>query len=179
MYKNTIIIISAIFYIGCQQGSPAEMKAKVIAPFEDLDTIATNDWWNRADNPIINVKVPRDEVIAFGIYTVANGVLKMSAQMFPLYPDESRKVILEIKEGDGWKEIQSQDINDIGWSALFRVDNWDHSRDIPYRLLHGESATFEGIVRHNPNNSNEVKLAALSCNSNKDRGDRASRGSIL
>ena len=150
-----------------------ERKPLVQAPFENLDTIATNDWWNRGSNPIIDVKVPREEVIAFGIYTVSNGVLKLSAQMFPLYPEESREVHLEIKKGGDWEQIQTQTINDIGWSALFRVENWDHSQDISYRLRHGENASFEGLIRKNPSEKEEIVLAAFSCNSNKDRGDRA------
>jgi len=151
----------------------ADMQPPIIATFEKLDTIATNDWWNRQPTKIIDVKVPREEVIAFGMYTVANNTLKMTAQLFPLYPNETRTVRLEIKEGNDWKEIQQQQVNDIGWSALFRVENWDMSKDAPYRILHGEKATFEGLVRKDPTNKNEIKLAAFSCNSNKDRGDRA------
>lgn len=76
------------------------------APFTGIDTIATNDWWNRKPNPIIDVKVKRDQVIAFGIYTVSNNTLKLTAQLFPLFPDETKEVKLLIKEGGNWKEIQ-------------------------------------------------------------------------
>ena len=117
--------------------------------------------------------VSRDEVIAFGMYTVSNSTLKLSAQLFPLYPEESREVRLEIDHGNGWEEIQSQAINDIGWSALFRVEGWDSSKDIPYRLRHGREAAFEGLIRKDPGDKEEIVLAAFSCNSNKDRGDRA------
>lgn len=144
----------------------------VVAPFTGLDTIATNDWWNRKANKIIDVRVPRDKAIAFGIYTLSNKKLKLSAQLFPLYPEETRTVRLEIKKGDKWTEIQKQHINDIGWSALFTIENWDDSRDVAYRLRHGDKASFEGIIRKDPIGKNEIVLAALSCNSNKDRGPR-------
>lgn len=150
-----------------------DMVAPVLAPFNDLDTLATNDWWNRGPNPIIDMDVDRSKIIAFGIYTVSNATFKLSCQLFPLYPDEDRTVRLEINENNTWKEIQKQKVNDIGWSALFRIENWDTSRDIPYRLKHGPSATFEGIIRKDPIDKNEIVLAAFSCNSNKDRGDRA------
>jgi len=149
------------------------MTPPFIAPFEGIDTLAINDWWNRGSSEIIDVKVPREQVVAFGIYTVSNDVLKLSAQLFPLYPDESREVRLEIKESVSWEEIQSQQVNDLGWSALFRVEGWDTAKDIPYRLLHGEHASFEGLIRRDPADKDEIVLAALSCNSNKDRGDRA------
>ncbi len=79
----------------------------VKAPFEKLDTYCVNDWWVHAKNVkhnpdlIIDVDVPRDKVICFGIYTTQNKVLKLSAQLFPLYPKETREVRLEIKKG--WK----------------------------------------------------------------------------
>jgi hypothetical protein len=153
--------------------APQEMQPPVIATFENIDTIAINDWWNRGPNPIIDVKVPREEVIAFGIYTVFNNTLKLSAQLFPLYPNETRDIRLEIKEDGDWKMIQKQLVNDIGWSALFRVENWDTAKDIPYRLRHGEKAIFEGLIRKDPIDKEQIVLAAFSCNSNKDRGDRA------
>lgn len=152
--------------------SNEQLSVPVAAPFEDLDTLATNDWWNRGPNPIIQLDVPRKEVIAFGLYTVSNQTLKLSAQLFPLYPDESREIQLEIKEDNNWTSIQTQTINDIGWSALFRVENWDYTQDVPYRLRHGKEAMFEGLIRKDPQEQSEIVVAALSCNSNKDRGPR-------
>ncbi|MEQ8809980.1 MAG: hypothetical protein RIE59_12990 [Imperialibacter sp.] len=158
---------------GNQPKDYTNSKPLVTAPFEKLDTLATNDWWNRPDNPIINLKVPRSEVVAFGLYTVSNNTLKLSAQLYPLYPDESREVRLEVKEAGSWKEIQTSKVNDLGWSALFRVTDWDTTLDTPYRILHGDSATFEGLIRKDPVDNSNISIAALSCNSNRDRGDRA------
>ena len=45
------------------------------APFKDLDTLCVNDWWKIKDNPIINLKVDRKNIIAFGIYTLSNNCL--------------------------------------------------------------------------------------------------------
>lgn len=163
------------FFLGCKstpETTSEEMVPLVTAPFNDVDTLAINDWWNRGDNPIINMKVPRDEVVAFGIYTLSDDILKLSAQLFPLYPQETREVRLEIKEGDNWKEIQTQEVNDLGWSALFRVEDWDSTQDMPYRLRHGEEAAFEGVIRKDPVDKEEIVIAAFSCNSNKDRGGR-------
>lgn len=176
---QTVLLTSLLLLQNCNSESESTTKKSfgpedvpVTAPFIDLDTLATNDWWNRDSSDIINLKVPREEVVAFGIYTVSNNTLKLSAQLFPLYPDETREVQLEIMEGDQWKEIQKQQVNDIGWSALFRVENWDSTKDIPYRLRHGQGATFTGLIRKDPVEKEEIVLAALSCNSNKDRGMR-------
>ncbi|HMB64752.1 MAG TPA: hypothetical protein VKN36_16850, partial [Eudoraea sp.] len=119
-------------------GSCSEQKKNlqppVLAPFTALDTLAVNDWWNRADNPIIDLKVGRDSVVAFGIYTVSDATLKLSAQLYPLYPDETRDVRLAIQEGDSWKEIQVVSVNDLGWSALFRVEDWTKDSDVKYQI---------------------------------------------
>ena len=167
------ILLAGMFLSSCFVKSNSDSINWEQAPFEKLDTIATNDWWNRADNPIIDVRVPREEVIAFGLYTVHNKVLKLSAQLFPLYPKESRDVRLEIRKGDKWKEVQVQKVNEIGWSALFRIEDWDDTKDVSYRLRHGKKAIFKGLIRKDPKDKEEIIVAALSCNSNQDRGGRA------
>ncbi len=63
-------------------------------------------------------------------------------------------------------------MNDLGWSALFRIEKWDESKDVQYRLRHGEKAIFEGLIRKQPINKNEIVVASLNCNSNRERGLR-------
>ena len=171
MKKILVFAVFAFFILSCAN-EKKEQVPPVIAPFSNVDTLAINDWWNRGNNPIINLKVSRDSVVAFGIYTVSNNTLKLSAQLYPLYPEESREVRLEIEENGEWIELLRQNVNDLGWSALFRIKNWDDTIDVKYRLLHGEKSTFEGLIRKDPKNKNEIVLVALSCNSNKDRGLR-------
>lgn len=155
-----------------------DREVPVKAPFNDLDLYAVNDWWNHAetvkDDPgrIVDVLVPRDQIICFGMYTVHRGILKLTAQFFPLYPEESREVVLEIKEEGTWKEVAREEVNDIGWSVLFRLENWDQSRNTAYRLRHEGGSVFEGLVRKDPVEKDEILVAIFSCNSNKDRGPR-------
>ena len=109
--KNNFTALSLLILTlaACQpkpEGGIETTKEYTVAPFTGLDSIAINDWWNRKPNHIIDVKVARDSVIAFGAYTVANNTLKLTAQLFPLYPDEPKFVLLDIKEGGEWKEIQ-------------------------------------------------------------------------
>ncbi len=171
MKKILVFAVFAYCILSCAD-QKKEQVPPVIAPFSNVDTLAINDWWNRGNNPIIDLKVGRDSVVAFGIYTVSNNTLKLSAQLYPLYPEESREVRLEIEENGEWKEIQKQNVNDLGWSALFRIENWNDTKDVKYRLLHDKKSTFEGLIRKDPKDKSEIVLAALSCNSNKDRGLR-------
>ena len=55
-----------------------------------------------------------------------------------------------------WQRVAAKKVNDIGWSALFRIENWDNTNDIEYRLRHGEKASFEGLIRKDPKNKNEI-----------------------
>lgn len=173
--KYTILFYSLLltFQTNAQHGEPP-----VKAPFEKIDTYCINDWWNHAKKVkdsiglIIDVDVPRDKVICFGIYTTQNKVLKMTAQLFPLYPEETREVRLELEKNGEWHEVAIEKVNDIGWSALFRIEDWDDTKNIPYRLCHGEKAIFEGLIRKDPVYKNEVVAALLNCNSNRERGLR-------
>ena len=164
-----LLSLSVLLFYSCQQESE---KSYLKSPFTKLDILSTNDWWKRGVSKIIDMKVDRDKVIAFGIYTTSNNTLKLSAQLFPLYPKETRSVTLAIYQNDRWEQLQTQEVNELGWSAQFRIENWDMSQSFRYKLLHGPSASFEGLIRKDPINKKEIKLAALSCNSNKDRGDR-------
>ena len=128
-YIEITLCLLALIAFGCNK-----QKEPIKSPFSNIDTLSTNDWWNRSENPIVDLKVDRDDVVAFGIYTVSNKTLKLTTQLFPLYPDESREVRLEIYQDESWKEIQRKKINEIGWATTFRVENWDDSKDIKYRL---------------------------------------------
>uniref|UniRef100_UPI003216B7D9 hypothetical protein n=1 Tax=uncultured Draconibacterium sp. TaxID=1573823 RepID=UPI003216B7D9 len=168
------IIILLLGHVAFAQHDAPPVKA----PFEKLDLYCVNDWWvhnsKMKDNPkkIIDVDVPRDEVICFGMYTVQDKVMKMTAQLFPLYPEESREVILELKQNGKWKKVAVEKVNDIGWSTLFRIENWDDSKNVEYRLRHGKNASFEGLIRKNPKEKNEIVVGSLNCNSNHTRGLR-------
>ena len=165
--KVLCTLLSLALPVCAQHGDPP-----VAAPFgKKLDSLCVNDWWNRAKSPIVDVHVARDQVLAFGIYTVHGGVLKMTAQLFPLYPNETRVVRLELERDGKWVEVKRQAVNDIGWATCFRIEGWDAAADVRYRLRHGDAASFEGLVRKDPA-SDEIVVAALSCNSSRDRGMR-------
>ncbi|HID22935.1 MAG TPA: hypothetical protein EYP14_11125 [Planctomycetaceae bacterium] len=117
-------------------------------------------------------EVPRDQVICFALYTVNDGVLKLSAQLYPLKDGEPRQVSLQIKEKDRWKTIATSRVDEIGWLATFRVEGWDQSRDVPYRVTHPGGATFAGLIRRDPIDKEEIVVAAFTGNSNSDRGPR-------
>lgn len=144
--------------------------------FPNLDSLATGDWWKRPQpkgpNPPPPMDVPRHEVVAFALYTQERGVLKITAQLYPLRPDEDRMVRLELERNGEWEEVSRVAVSLPGWSAHFRVSEWDSTQSMPYRVRHGETALFEGLIRRDPLDKDEIVIANMSCNSSRTTGLR-------
>ncbi len=125
-----------------------------------------------AGGPLTVPDVPRNEVICFALYTVDNDTLKMSAQLYPLLDNEQRTVELQVQEGEQWRTVAEAEVNETGWLATFRVEDWDSRRDFTYRVLHPGGARFKGRIRKNPLEKDEIVVAAFTGNSNRDRSLR-------
>ena len=110
-------------------------------------------------------EVSRDKVICFCLYTVQDNILKMTAQLYPLKEGESKTVRLEIKQGRNWKQIAEAPVIEQGWTALLRVEDWDSTKDVTYRVAHGEKAYYEGKIKKDPINKDEIVVAAFTGNS--------------
>ncbi len=117
-------------------------------------------------------QVPMDEVICFTLYTVHDGILKLTAQLYELPPEADRTVRLQIKRAGRWTQVAETEVSGPDWVALFRVENWDATRDYDYRVAHGDSASYTGLIRRDPVDKEEIVVAAFTGNSNKDRGPR-------
>ena len=188
------VLFSILLIVGFGIQAQDHGEPPVIAPYpKNLDKAATNKWWITAKNAregklgnkrhpknsktvtgqhFLDLEVARDKVVCFALYTVHNKTLKMSAQLFPLFPKESREVRLEVDKGNGWEQVATAKVNDLGWSALFRIENWDDSKTVKYRVRHGEKAEFAGTIRKNPTDQDQVVVASMSCNSSRDRMGR-------
>ncbi len=110
-------------------------------------------------------EVSRDKVICFALYTVHNNILKLTAQLYPLKEGEDRKVRLEIKEGRKWKQIAQTDVIEQGWTATFRVEKWDSTKDVEYRVAHGKDAFYTGTIKKDPVDKDVIVMFAFTGNS--------------
>ena len=116
--------------------------------------------------------VPRDQVIAFALYTQDRGVLKLTAQLYPLKLEEKREARIEFLRDEKWIEAVKTAVLFPGWSAHFRIEKWDATNDVRYRVRHGENAMFEGVIRRDPMEKEEIVVANMSCNSSRTTGLR-------
>ncbi len=110
-------------------------------------------------------EVTKDKLICFALYTVQDHVMKLTAQLYPLGDDDDRTVRLEIKKDDQWRQIAETKVIEDGWTAPFRVENWDATRDVNYRVAHGDSAFYTGTIRKDPIDKAEIVVAAFTGNS--------------
>jgi len=110
-------------------------------------------------------EVSRDKVICFALYTVQNNILKLTAQLYPLVSAEDRNVRLEIKQQGKWKQIAETKVIEQGWTAPFRIEKWDNTKDVEYRVLHGENASYAGTVLKDPVDKDVIVVAAFTGNS--------------
>lgn len=125
-------------------------------------------------------QVARKDVICFALYTVHDKTLKLTAQLYPLQAGEPRTAKLEVQRDGQWVEVAQTNIIEAGWTAPFRVEQWDDSRDHRYRVTHGPEATYSGIIRKNPVDKPEIIVAGFTGNSiNAAHGGDISRQDII
>ncbi|WP_009962397.1 metallophosphoesterase family protein [Verrucomicrobium spinosum] len=126
----------------------------------------------RKREPLIVPNVPRNELICFALYTTSSGILKMSAFLYPLIDGEERKLTLEVIRDGKWQPLSEAPVEELGWMAQFRVSPWDEAGDHRYRITHAGGSIYEGLIRRNPVDKDEIVVANFSCNGNNDRGPR-------
>ncbi|MCA8970948.1 MAG: hypothetical protein KDC95_14225, partial [Planctomycetes bacterium] len=133
----------------------------------------------------LDTNAPTDQCIAFALYTVHVGTLKLTAQLYPLADGVERTVELRARpagSADPWRTVATTVVDETSygwpdeadkrWTAHFRVGGWDQSLDFDYRVAAaGGAATFDGLIRKDPEGP-EIVVASMSCNSNAERGPR-------
>ena len=96
--------------------------------------------------------------ILWSKYTLSRGVLKLSAQMPPLGRDDSQTVLLQLKRGGNWSQVDEQRMDASSRTILFRINDWDSAKETPYRLVYGEMGKngvkrdyyYGGVIREEP-----------------------------
>jgi hypothetical protein len=178
------ITVSLVWLTGlaCAQSTPDLAPQPFGEKFPNLDSDAVGEWWkptqidrgkNKGQTQQPKLLVPRNQVMAFALYTHDHGILKLSAQLYPLKPDEPRTVTLEFQDGDLWKTVAESPVLYPGWSAQFRIENWDNTKTVEYRVRLGDQSSFAGTIRKDPIDKQQIVAASLSCNSSRTPGPRA------
>lgn len=130
--------------------------------YESLETVFSEY------KPVSGVERHNDRAlgpIAAAQYSIDRGILKLSAQCMPQL--KGTKATLSFLRNGEWKEASVATVHAIDQLALFRVENWDTSTAVPYRVSipiasSEEPATYTGMIAAEPA-GNKLRLAALGC----------------
>lgn len=109
------------------------------------------------------------------MYTLSKKTLKMTAQLMPLADNDPRTAELQVDRNGRWRKAAEAPIVTPGYTATFRIDDWDDTQDTRYRVVYrlpdgGRSIdyTWSGTVRRDPVEKDKIVVAALSCNEMND-----------
>ena len=64
-----------------------------------------------------------------------------------------------------WRQIAESPVIEQGWTAHFRIEGWDSTKDTEYRLRHGKAAEYAGVIRRDPVDKDVIMVAAFTGNS--------------
>ncbi len=104
-------------------------------------------------------------------YTLSRGVLKLTAQLPPLGPQDEKQAALEVQDRDGrWRQVATAPVRPMSYTATFRIPGWDASRSWPYRVVYrlrrkqGQPRrfTFSGTIRREPWHKRQFVIAAFT-----------------
>jgi alkaline phosphatase D len=109
--------------------------------------------------------------ICFAQYTLHNRTVKLTAQLAPVERILNDRVELQINTEGSWKTIAKEPIDKLARVVTFRLENWQHKKDVPYRLKlilpvrNGMKEYFyNGTIAAEPDEDSDVKAAVFSCN---------------
>jgi alkaline phosphatase D len=113
--------------------------------------------------------------ILFSQYTLSGGTLKLTAQMPPLGASDTQTVRLEVQRDGRWQPIGESPIHPAARTASFRIEKWDDSREVPYRLTYtlkqggGASSDHQwtGAIRRDPVDRPVLTVGDVSCNTHE------------
>ncbi|MGB2907167.1 MAG: hypothetical protein WBB73_08695, partial [Candidatus Aminicenantaceae bacterium] len=118
------------------------------------------------------------------LYTLSRGTVKLTAQFMPLSTEENQRVELFIKPNGSWEQAASSTILHPSCTAPFRIDNWAHDQDVPFRLeytLHRETEqryVLAGSIKRNPFHKEALTMISMSCVKQVVKPSRTSGGGL-
>lgn len=107
--------------------------------------------------------------IAGTLYSLNGSVLKLTAQLVPLASAAPQTVRFQRRpagSSNKWENVTNTTLG-TGYTAVFRVTDWDATRDWSYRIAYqdgtGRNWYYTGKIRRDPVDQSEVMIGLLSC----------------
>ena len=106
------------------------------------------------------------------LHTLSDGVLKLTAQMFPLGADDPQQARLEARLGalQSWQTVAEATLVDDCHTFPFRVEGWDAARSASYRIAYDlrtgpdttETRYYKGTIREEPVEGDTLVVAGFT-----------------
>jgi len=108
--------------------------------------------------------------ILWTMYTLSRGTLKLTVQMPPLGKDDNKVLSMHLNKNNSWELVDEQMISDDARIASFRIEDWDASKEVSYRIIYNEITKdgkseenfYDGVIRKDPVDRT-LSLAGLTC----------------
>ncbi len=109
-------------------------------------------------------------------YTISDQKLKLTAQLAPISESDEQTAVLQVleRETGKWKEVSSSQVIIPGYTATFRVPEWNtgitHETRVLYHINDGKESRiphyYYGLIVKDPVDKEEIVVAAFTGNSN-------------
>ncbi len=109
-------------------------------------------------------------------YTISDHKLKLTAQLAPISESDEQTAALQVldRESGKWKQISTSQVIVPGYTATFRVPDWDtdntHDYRVQYHITDQKESRipyyYYGLIVRDPIDKNEIVVAAFTGNSN-------------
>ncbi len=108
--------------------------------------------------------------ILWTMHTLSKKTVKLMALLPPIGKDDNQNVSLQFKEGENWKTVATENIEPDSRTAVFKIENWDDTKDAEYRVEYFEKGKdgsetpnyYAGTIRKDPVDS-PLKFGGLTC----------------
>jgi len=110
-------------------------------------------------------------------HTLSEGTLKLTAQFMPLGEMDGKLTEFQVADGSSWNTVATGEVAEPGFTATFRVEDWDTAEDRRFRVAYRRAvggASLQhyhyGTIRKDPVDKAEIVVAAFTGNHNVARG---------
>ncbi len=108
--------------------------------------------------------------VLWTMHTLSKGTVKMMALLPPVGEKDNQQVSLQLKENENWKTVATERIEPDSHTAVFKLENWDTTQDMEYRVEYIEKGKDEteipeyytGTIRKDPVDR-PLKFGGLTC----------------
>jgi alkaline phosphatase D len=108
--------------------------------------------------------------VLWTMHTLSKGTVKMMALLPPIGENDNQEVSLQLNENGNWNTVATKQIEPDSRTAVFKLGNWDATKDVNYRVEYiekGKDGTempdyYEGTIRKDPVDR-PLKFGGLTC----------------